>query len=1519
MSTADLRTRFILFAFVLIFPQVVFASLSTSPVNLKTVTKTEPQVTLQDLLGGNIKAPVTKVDPAAKVSSTATKAKAALINSSGSGLDTGIQNVGKTIMVDQRSGGAGVSVPLYLPEGRGGVTPPLQLTWSPTAGDGPFGFGWSMEMGSVVRNTKNGVPQYDSTDTFLVNLGGKSYDLVSLGNNEYRSKFDDDRGRFFFVNGVWSAKDKTGTTYYFGSRAGSTVNDGGSKVFKWKLDRIEDLFGNVLVADYLADESFEVRYGLKVGLSTTADVNLKSNFSYVIDAAVQATDRTDKSTSYKAGFAINENRLMSTLTITGGGNLLKKYNFAYAASTRTSRILLKTVTEGGADGTTTQPVVNIQYNDSAVPTYVVNSITDPLQGDNSWIPDLRQGATWRLGSNGNFSVIPWGYGSGDFTSNFSTYLFANGEKTISFSMGYPDCASLSYRLNGAESVSANGSAFLASLHTGYNFLQVFLFFYNSDCPGDFSFDSTNNFVSQGIFMNSSQAVYPQLAGDFNGDGKTDVATYFTDSGTLKVALSNGGNFLPKTSWIDNFANNAKLILGDFNGDGKTDIGAYDSSTGEFRVALSDGTKFVDKGVLWTNSSTWKDALTSLMVGELNGDGRSDIVRRENHNGVDYVIPMLNRGDHFESLDACLVDVFNGYSLMLADVNGDGLADIVGFAQSKGGWSTILNNGKGNFVDTTTNYQFKDFGSNQSPLVVDFNGDGKADIGYFDAANKMILYHPSIEGGFGPEQTLSFNFTLKDTATTQIQLADFNGDGILDYMAFDSMGRSDIAMSSGPKFNDLLTSYDNNHGGKVDIAYGTSADVKNKYLPFALPVVNSVTVSNGIDTSITSSYTYEGGYWDSLERELYGFKKATVTDALGNYAVAEYNQDSLYLRGHVDRTAMYDNAGKLLTEARTQWNNDPVIDGRTDVRFVSPKRVDNFVYDTTSATPSGVRTATESTYDIALGLPSEARDFGEVDWSTGADINNDYIRTVFTYGSNTATNVLGLLTSKIMYDKDNNFLAKSFLYYDGQTSLGSLSKGLVTRSDTWNKAGSVESLISTTNTYNDYGQLLTSKDPLNHSTSMTYDPTWSMFPLTSTNAKNFVRKSTYYGVNGEGLSGGLWGLPKSITDTNNQTLTSLYDAFGRVTANIGPLDSSALPSVTYEYKDFSNYRVLVTHRRIDNGQAAMLTTYAFVDGLGRTLAVKTPAATPNQFIVSGQKTLNNRGEAVKDYLPFLSSSDWTALEATDPSRDGASYKNDALGRRERTTFADGTYATFSYTPTLTTVIDPNGHMQKSYADARGRLIKKEEYTGADGRWPDYPQSAFNVYATTLYGYDVTGNLTSVTDAAKNVTTITYDKLGRKISMQDPDMGACSYGYDAIGNIISQTDAKGQTVRFSYDELGRPLNKTDGKPTGPIDNFPNLLPGKPTFNVAYNYDDNAQLYGKGRLGSVTYDNGTANFVYDPLGRETASSKTVDNVTYNVSRMYDALDRIKQIQFPDAAQVQYHYNAAGQVDSIGEAGSN
>ena len=1517
MKLPSMKNIFLITLLCLLATSRVFAAIPSAPVSNASspsvassaaLVVQQKKVTLDDLLGKP------EASVAAKPTTTATAKAMSLAMSSSAAGDTGTRNFAKTLSVDPQSGSPVVAIPLSFPQGRGGVSPDLGLFWSPTGGNGPLGWGWSMDMGTVVRSTKNGVPHYDTTDTFLVSFSGKNYELVSLGvNNEYRSKFDDDRMRFFFNNGVWSAKDKTGTTYCFGSRSGSAVSDGGTKVFKWKLDRIEDLFGNVLVVDYGADGSFEVRYGLMVGKSTTTDVNNKVNFAYVITASVQSSDRSDVFTDYKPGFAVSEKRLVSRLTVTGGGNLIRTYNFTYAPSARTGRSLLKSVTEVGSDNTTTQPVVNLQYNDAESAPYAMSSIVDPLQGDNLWSCTILQldynpsspfpkvintsgpyvlaagsvwGVNWATTSGGSLSIN----GPASAGAQCSSYLYTKTPKTVTLgheiACPYGGCA-----------LSINNSPWSQyfsqfALSAGYNLVSMLLDGHPLP-PAGLQVSLNTEVAAQVDVMNSSQVIFPQLAADFNGDGKADVATYFSATGTIKVALSSSSGFLPKTTWIDNFGKNAKIILGDFNGDGRTDIAAFDPTAGTVRVALSDGTKFSDSGIWLSTIAVGADIYT----GDFNADGRTDLyIMTKDTLGWKLQVA-VSSGSAFSMGSAYRPQMGSANAVIIpADMNGDGLTDLVGFDQAAGTWSVHLNT---NGFGSTGYYSVSGFGVNKPPVVADFNQDGRMDIGYFDAIAKQVVYRPSVTGGFASPQTRTFNFTLTDAASTQLQIADFNGDGVLDFMTFDSMGRMDIAMSSG-KFQDLMTSYDNGFGGSMSLVYASSSDFSNTYMPFAFPVVQSVAATNHLGDSFTTNYSYTGGYWNPTDREMYGFKETRVIDAEGNYAISQFNQENLYLRGHLDRTATYGKDGKIYQETKFQWNNDPVVSGRTDVRCVSLRRVDNFMYDTVSAAPVNLRTAVQYTYDLPLGVPTEVRDYGDVDWTTGADTGNDYIRTVMTYGSNTVNNVLGVLTSKTAYDKDNNVLGKNYAYYDGSTALGSVVRGLPTRSDRWNKIGTTESLLSETRIFNSYGQVVTNTDALNHATTIMYDPTWSVFPLTTTNAKSFQKTRTYYGINGEPLSGGVWGLPKTVTDANAQTATIVYDALGRVTAEIAPLDSLTYPTVIYEYQTRINYRVLIARKRIEHGPSATLDSYAYVDGLGRTLAVKSPSAIAGKYVVSGQVTLNNRGLVAKEYPPYFSTKDYNVLELPNAATWGTTYEYDVLGRKTRTTFPDENYAVSSYTPTTTSVIDPNGHKTVNVRDARGQVIRIENYTGASGQSDLYPAQNFALYAATAYAYNLLGDLVSVTDAKGNIMSMTYDALGHKITMNDPDMHNVSYEYDALGQLIKQTDAKNIAFAFTYDVLGRPSTKSRAD-TG-------------MDKVAYTYDLAAASNSKGRLSQVEYLSGEAEFGYDVLGQETSVAKTMGSDMYSVKRAYDALGRLKSLEYPDGkTSVIYGYDAAGQVNTV------
>src|SRR5262245_25370050 len=117
-----------------------------------------------------------------------------------------------------------------------------------------------------------------------------------------------------------------------------------------------------------------------------------------------------------------------------------------------------------------------------------------------------------------------------------------------------------------------------------------------------------------------------LTGDFNGDGKTDVATFTRGvTGDVYVALSTGSGFSGTgVKWHDFFCINSEVpLVGDFNGDGMDDIATFTrGSTGDVYVALSTGSGFVGTGWKWHN---WFCINSEIpQVGDFDGDGDDDL-------------------------------------------------------------------------------------------------------------------------------------------------------------------------------------------------------------------------------------------------------------------------------------------------------------------------------------------------------------------------------------------------------------------------------------------------------------------------------------------------------------------------------------------------------------------------------------------------------------------------------------------------------------------------------------------------------------------------------------------------------------------------------------------------------------------------------------------------------------------------------------------------------------------------------
>ncbi len=157
------------------------------------------------------------------------------------------------------------------------------------------------------------------------------------------------------------------------------------------------------------------------------------------------------------------------------------------------------------------------------------------------------------------------------------------------------------------------------------------------------------------------------------------------------------------------------------------------------------------------------------------------------------------------------------------------------------------------------------------------------------------------------------------------------------------------------------------------------------------------------------------------------------------------------------------------------------------------------------------------------------------------------------------------------------------------------------------------------------------------------------------------------------------------------------------------------------------------------------------------------------------------------------------------------------------------------------------------------------------------------------------LSDVWDAANQHTSIGYDKLGRKTSLSDPNMGNWSYAYDAAGNLVRQTDAKGQTTCSYYDGHSRLVGKTYRGDTA-------CPSSATTYAVSYGYDDTpaamrarggaparAQWVPIARAGSMMC-----------RGRATSESRTVNGQTYTSGAGYDSADRVRTTTYPGDGEV-------------------
>ena len=453
----------------------------------------------------------------------------------------------------------------------------------------------------------------------------------------------------------------------------------------------------------------------------------------------------------------------------------------------------------------------------------------------------------------------------------------------------------------------------------------------------------------------------------------------------------------------------------------------------------------------------------------------------------------------------------------------------------------------------------------------------------------------------------------------------------------------------------------------------------------------------------------------------------------------------------------------------------------------------------------------------------------------------------------------------------------------------------------------------------------------------YDGYYHLFPIQQSNFYDgsFVETAAYFGVNSYTLadSGAYWGRMAQHCDVNGVCTRQRYDEWGRRTRRWDAVPTGeawggdATADVYWKYYRKGQQSapapgVAEWHSPRCKGNISR----SFHDGWGRVLAQHGSYLDwEENFECSGQAAT---GQEVHTYFAYdalgrqqrasvpeivarsqfgtipsqTGSNDWTGSGA--PAQTQTSY--DVLDRPLRLTAPNGEVTEHIYVNREHHVVqrgqngEPDRMVQWTATDGDGELSRIRTYE-PDG------SGDFSQVAEIFVEDNVRNQLILVEHPSSvgNVTTdITYDLGGRKLTMDDPDLGTWSYAYDRHGNLTRQTDAKGQTICLDYDGH---TNQLVGKHFRNDTSCP--APGTGPYNVTYSYDES-------QLTQVAYANGDyqRDLGYDARGFLTSETVTIAGLAAQSSQyVYDEHDRAYATIYPDSSVVKVSFNGMGLPNTL------
>lgn len=1375
--------------------------------------------------------------------------------------------------IDLSTGSFLYSYTIETPSGVSGLTPGASLSYNSqnTTNESIVGYGWNLDIPYIKVNNKRGTNQlYSATNKdFVSSVFGE---LVNTSGTTYIPKSASDIVSLTFTNNTWVYKDKAGTTYTYGASAASRQDDpqSSTRVYKWMLDTVRDANGNTITYTYFKNQ----------GAIYPDQINYAGIFSVVFSRQANPFPVSLAHTGFleTVGFRI------STITVKVSGSTRYSYALAYTLGDGGQRSLLSSVT---------QTAYSVGGSAVTLPPTVFKYKTNTRQ--------------WNLSSSFVIPTLtPSSPNSLNFNASKTQLADVNGDGKLDL-----------VKANGNATTSGDPSK--VWLNTGNGWTLSTTFTVPTIVP-----DSTTSL--------NFEYGWVQLA-DVNGDGLPDFVKGTGSSSTSKVWINTGTNWVlsstftiptvaPSSSVSLNFAQ-GKVQLVDINADGLVDLVKANGNA----TSSSDASKvWINTGASWAPSTTFTiptiatNSSTSLkfeygwvQLADINGDGLPDIVKANGTAATSKV--WLNTGTNWvpsttftippTTSDPASALNFAQAKVQLADVNGDGLLDLVkangNLATSNDPSRVWLNTGT-NWVLSTT-FIIPTVPDSAATLkfeygwvqLADVNGDGLPDFvkaSGSSASSRVWL-------NTGTTWTIASNFVIPtespsssqplNFANAKVQLADVNGDGLLDFVKANgnttaSPDPSKVWLNGGSKA-DYLAEVVLPKGGSTQITYAEKSlldrnpSINTK--PQNVQVVSSQKQNDGNGIIATTSYAYENGkfvfFTNSTASKFAGFEKVTTTRPDNSSEINYYHQgnasnsgyyeyaDNIGKLGFLYRTDIQSSSGVMLSRATTKWESANPI---ADAYYIYPAQTLSEVF---SGTPAAL--AVVYSFDTTKGNLTTKTELGTVVASTPlniSDTGSDKVTTAYTY----ATNGQGMykVSGEAVVDQSGNKARETKTYYDN-LALGTVSAGNATKQEQW-RSGSV--YVNTQKTYNSQGLVLTATDERGKTTSYTYG-SLGLYPVTAVNPLGQTTSYVYDYALGKLVQ---------VTDINNLVHVVVYDGLGRIVEQKEPDPAAPANLVTktsFAYTDTANQIAVKKIDYLDSSNSAE--RYQYYDGLGRLIQERQESKTGfdvRDFVY------NSMGQLQKGSLAYRS----TGTNKTSPTSDFSllvNYSYDTLGRLVSTSNAVGT-TSYMYNGFQTTATDANGKAKNYVKDAYGNLVRVDEINSG------------STY-TTNYNYNTNANLVKITDSLGNVRNFSYDAQGNRLTAEDlhapsdSTFGTWMYTYDEAGNVVKTVDPQGQTINYTYDSLNR---KTSEDFTG-------------TAGVEVNYTYDTGVNGKGYLTEIVSPSLNQTNTYTPAGSIKNETKVIKSNTFTSDYSYDWQGNLLTILNRDLSQVKYVYNSAGQLARV------